>query len=167
MKTLIFIRHAHRDKIHGEPDNGLSKKGWLQAADTANALQRRAAQWEGQQPKLLTSPKLRCMETADALASVMKIKAVIDDDLDEAAPKESSSDFVGRIKDFLARWKRSPVTVTMVCSHGDWIPEAIRILTGKECDIKKGASIERALKDSGEVEIVHRRDPSVSERTFA
>ena len=162
MKILVFIRHAHRDKIPGQSDNGLSEKGWHQAADTANALLKRSAQWDGP-PKLLTSPKLRCVETADAVASVLKVKVTVDEDLDEAASKESGEEFVARIKGFLTRWKRNAAPVTLVCSHGDWIPDAIRILTGKDHDIRKGAYIEIVLED-GEAKITHQRDPEVTER---
>ena len=162
MKTLVFIRHAHRDKIPGQNDNGLSEKGWVQAADTANALLKRSTHWSAP-PKLMTSPKLRCVETSDTIASVLKVKSVVDEDLDEAASKESGEEFIARIKDFLARWKRNAAPVTLACSHGDWIPDAIRILTGKDYDIRKGAYIEVVLED-GEAEITHQRDPEITER---
>lgn len=135
MKQLILMRHAHRDTSHRESDNGLSEKGLKQATLLGKHWEKLLS---GKPFALLSSPKKRCQETlaplADALGAKVKISAL----LDEQASTEGDVKFNRRIRDFLTAWDESENLITIACSHGDWIPQAIALLTGEIITLKKG-----------------------------
>ncbi len=159
-KTLVLLRHAHRDRIPGEPNNGLSSKGWLQAADAANALAKKYALAiaEGQYT-VLTSPLRRCQETAEVIAKSVGLEPKVNDLLKEYAPGEPIEELVARIKSFFTEWKRQKYMVLVACSHGDWIPEAIRLMADKDYDIRKGAFVEITIDDEGRLQCSKPRNP--------
>jgi broad specificity phosphatase PhoE len=68
----------------------------------------------------------------------LRRKWIVSKSLIEQGPSESSTAFKKRVKLFLLRaTKKKPANVVL-CSHGDWIPIAIKILTGTERQLKKG-----------------------------
>lgn len=134
MKQLIFIRHAHRDTDNRESDNGLSEKGQKQALLLAQYWEKKL---KGMPCTLLSSPKKRCQETLAPLASALGVKVKTCKELDEATASEGEVKFNRRVRDFLKDWQESPLT--LACSHGDWIPQAIAIATGEIVSLKKGA----------------------------
>ncbi len=133
-KILVLVRHAHRDTSHKEADNGLSASGHKQAIRLKKEL---APKFQGEKPVFLSSPKLRCIETLEPLAEEFDKKVNIDPLLNEEGSTESTYEFVDRIKNFIDWWKDKAPQVTIACSHGDWLPEAVRLLTGKETEFAK------------------------------
>lgn len=136
MKLLILIRHAHRDISEHESDNGLSEKGLKQALLLAEYWKK---QLNEKLVVLLSSPKKRCRETLAPLAKALEAKVKICKDLDEQLSTEGSTKFNKRIQTFLKDWEGSEDLITIACSHGDWIPQAIAMATGENVSLKKGA----------------------------
>ncbi len=136
-KTLVLIRHGHRDNSRRELNNGLDEKG----REQAKALRRFfLSRFQGEDLKnglwLVSSPKLRCVETLQPLAKAVEKKIDIHPDLDEGA------NLANRVGRFLDEWKKSPMVLTVLCSHGDWIPQAAEELLGAAVDPKKGSWLE-------------------------
>ena len=138
VKTLVLIRHAHRNLDEPSKDNGLSDKGLEQVKKLAKFAKNRL---EGTSPVFMTSPKKRCIETISPVAKEMGSKSLVDIDLrlDEHGSTENSALYLARIEEFLDVWKYEGADVTVLCSHGDWIPLAIQKLTGVKTELKKGA----------------------------
>ncbi|MBK9295178.1 MAG: histidine phosphatase family protein [Oligoflexia bacterium] len=136
-QTFVFIRHAHRDTSERELDNGIDEKGRVQVEELIkkyklNELPKADEFW--------SSPKLRCQETLEPLAKIEKAKLKIVEELDEQTNKESSKEFRKRIFNFLQKLKKAE-KVIYLCSHGDWLPEALQELTGMWVDVKKAQAI--------------------------
>ena len=131
-KKLIIIRHAHRDKIDNNPDNGLSPKGEKQARNLKKFFKKTYCE----SPELiLTSPKKRCRETVAPLLKkslAFKVSPL----LDEGAPLEQ------KVSAFIQWWGKNAPSFTVVCSHGDWVPLCVQKLTGQGIELKKGGLIE-------------------------
>ena len=147
-KILILVRHAHRNKTGGpSADNGLSTKGKRQARRLAAYFRRRF----GKKKKaiVLSSPKLRCLETVIPLARAAKTPVEVEPRLNEMGGngKESSRQFGERITEFARWWREEAPPFVVACSHGDWIPEALAELTGASLDLKKGGWAEVVLED--------------------
>ncbi|MCM0606048.1 MAG: histidine phosphatase family protein [Xanthomonadaceae bacterium] len=138
IKTLILVRHAHRDTTLRALDNGLSEKGHLQAKELAEHLMKEC---EGKKPLLLTSAKTRCLETLKPLALAMGIEVKTDELLMEQLPHESEQDMSVRIDQFITSWETEMPELVIVCSHGDWLPVAIDRMTGQFVDMGKGSCI--------------------------
>lgn len=132
-RVLVIVRHALRDKV--DEDNGLNAKGWDQAHRLAQFYRLRV----GERPAaLLSSPKVRCIETLSPIAQAIDQKIVPVDLLDEQK-RETGTHFRKRIRQFLAEWREANVPLTLACSHGDWIPVALGQAIGFELPLKKGA----------------------------
>jgi len=134
VKTLILIRHAHRNMDDPSRDNGLSDKGQEQVKKLVKFARNRL---EGTKPVFLCSPKKRCQETLGPVAKDLGFKFEIDERLTEHGISENSALYQARIDEFLDFWKYECPEVTVICSHGDWIPVAIQKLTGAKVGIKK------------------------------
>ncbi len=135
-RTLILIRHAHRTRLDGGlADNGLSPKGKKQA----KRIQARALKWLKQakipqrQLELVTSPKLRCVETLRPLA------AKLGQALELRLKLAEGPGFESRAKAFLADWKKGGAQVTWACSHGDVLPALLEHAVGAPLSLDKGA----------------------------
>lgn len=140
-KTLVIIRHAHRDKPEGHAaDNGVSEKGRKQAARVAGFFERR---FEGAVPLLLSSPKRRCIETLEPIAEATSAPIQVDPALDE------DGDLEGKISDFLSRWRKTGEPLTVISSHGDWIPVFFQEVLGHSIDLDKGGWAEIEWDASG------------------
>lgn len=135
-KTLILIRHAHRDTSQRELDNGLSKKGMIQARNLAKKYQRLSFL---EPPVLLTSPKLRCIQTLEPIAEISQVPIEKNILLLEKDDYERMAHLQARVDQFLNGWKKSRHALTLVCSHGDWLPLAFQSLLGLEAEFKKGS----------------------------
>jgi broad specificity phosphatase PhoE len=128
----IFLRHAHRDLFDRSQDNGLSEKGRKQG--------RRIQEWmteHSPNPEhVFSSPKLRCLETAQYVADLYELEVVVLPELDEQLPHETDAAFRKRVADFLNSEKCPPRSV--FCTHGDVLPELARLLGLPGVDISKG-----------------------------
>jgi 8-oxo-dGTP diphosphatase len=142
-KTLILIRHAHRDTSQRELDNGLSEKGREQAKSIRRFF---TSRFENAGAKdglwLVSSPKLRCVETLTPLAKSLDRSVDIHPLLDEGAAREGGRAIEARTQAFLQEWKQSKVALTVLCSHGDILPIVVHQLLGLQIDPKKGSWIE-------------------------
>ncbi len=137
-RTLILVRHAHRDTSRGRSrNNGLSSKGKKQR----EVFEDHWEKWLSKRsPGFLSSPKRRCTETIGPLAVKIGARMRVSPLLDEQHfdKRESHGRFLGRVKRFLTwRGKKGP-QVLVACSHGDWIPELIRLVKGKTKELGKG-----------------------------
>lgn len=142
-KTLVLVRHAHRDTARRELNNGLSEKGKEQAkglrrffANRFDANDFKKGIW------FVSSPKLRCVETLAPMAKLLEKSVDIHPDLDEQTSKETGAQFEQRIRRFLQEWKQGGPEFTILCSHGDWLPLAVFQLLGLSQDFKKGGWLE-------------------------
>jgi len=145
-KTLILVRHAHRDKDQGAGfDNGLSEKGQDQARKIGAHF---ATRLEGSNPVFLTSPKKRCVETIQAI-----YKAVLKDTKNVKAPKVEELLGEGpyiddRVEKFFDWWKDEASDLVVACSHGDWIPTFVHFTVGIDIPLKKAAYVQLNLVGS-------------------
>ena len=145
-KILIMIRHAHRDASEPGRDNGLSAKGKHQVEKLVQYFHTHLKKdHEGRVPHFLCSPKKRCQETITPIADSLKTNVKINPLLTECSPFESGSELEQRIHTFIAEWKNKGDPLTVICSHGDWIPICVRALTGARIGIKKSGFAEIEL----------------------
>jgi broad specificity phosphatase PhoE len=141
-KTLILIRHAHRDTQDPSRDNSLSDKGIEQSQRLAEYLHRYLEkEHKGEKPHFLSSPKKRCRETLERVASKVGREFKVDLRLSEYSPIESALDYESRMEQFIDDWKYEGDPLTVICSHGDWIPTCILKLTGARIGIKKAGIV--------------------------
>lgn len=113
--NVYLIRHAHagdRARWNGpDADRPLSAKGRDEAADIADAL-------EGQPiTRVLSSPALRCQQTVAGLAARLGLTVEVHDMVREGA----SLDAARTLLDELLHSGKD----TVVCGHGDLIPELL------------------------------------------
>ncbi len=143
VKTLILIRHGHRDNSVRTIDNGLSDKGREHAKSIKRFFNARF-----QEPELksgvwfASSPKIRCVETILPTAKALNREVDAHPLLDEQMGKEPPGRLEERVQAFLKEWNKSDVGVTVASSHGDWLPLAMFHLTGLHFDPKKGSWFE-------------------------
>jgi broad specificity phosphatase PhoE len=137
-RTLLLVRHAHRDVTDRLLDNGLSARGREQAKALKTHFDSHYASQGGW--RLFSSPRLRCRETVGVLGKIEIVRA-----LDEQGD-ESHADFVTRIDAFLSGIKDAR---TVACSHGDWIPIAVERLFQMKFDLRKGGIAEIVWDERG------------------
>jgi broad specificity phosphatase PhoE len=128
----IFLRHAHRELFDRSQDNGLSEKGHRQGRKIQEWMKQHAPKPE----HIFSSPKLRCIETAEYVAELYGLKVQVVPELDEQHPNESDAAFRKRVAEFLNSEKCPPRSV--FCTHGDVLPELARLLGLPGVDISKG-----------------------------
>ncbi len=138
-KRLILVRHAHRDTSDRALDNGLSPKGETQAAGLLKVFRKRFGK---SRARVLSSPKRRCVETLRPTARHAGTFVRRDLRLDEQNPDESDLQFLRRVEAFCEWWKDEGPDLLVVCSHGDWLPLAVELLTGRVVDLKKSGFVE-------------------------
>jgi phosphohistidine phosphatase SixA len=144
-RVLILVRHAHRDKQLGrECDNGLSAKGKGQAEAIMKYLNRVFPQ---EKFALISSPKRRCVETLAPLGRFHGVSVQTQDFLDEGGALHT------KIEGFIQWWEKRSDTVTVACSHGDWIPRFIFETVGVGLELSKAGLVE-FRKSGGELQMV-------------
>ncbi|MFN7262524.1 MAG: phosphoglycerate mutase family protein [Pseudobdellovibrionaceae bacterium] len=120
---FILLRHAEKQSGFQE-DPPLTEKGLLQA----QVLSRLILGSELPQPsRLLASPKKRALQSLEAVAQKLGHNVVISQDLLERKDNETRDEFRSRIQRFLQEIPKA-TGVTYVCSHVDWIFEALKLL---------------------------------------
>ncbi len=141
-RRLVLIRHAHRDTSMGSgADNGLSEKGLAQAGVLATRLTKKYAEKQSlSKLVLLSSPKMRCLQTLAPFAEEHGIQTVVLELLGEGPDVE------GRADAFLEHWRRTRDACTIVCSHGDFLPVLTGKLIGTEVGFEKGQMAELRFK---------------------
>ncbi len=142
-KTLILVRHGHRDNSVRTLDNGLSDKGREQAKAIKRFFAARFPQEELKSGVwFVSSPKVRCIETLLPTAKAFNAEVDAHPLLDEQSSRERIDSLEARVQSFLKEWQKSDVSLTIASSHGDWLPLAMFILTGLHFDPKKGSWFE-------------------------
>ena len=120
--TLYIVRHAKAGKRSewDVPDElrPLSDKGWEQSQAIAEKL------IELKPSALISSPAVRCMQTLEPLSKATKIEIFADKRLFEHGD-------VAKMIELLEDAKDS----TVISSHGDMIPEVIKILQRRGMEI--------------------------------
>ncbi len=142
-KTLILIRHAHRDTEDPSRDNGLSEKGKNQVEDLVRYFETWVKrEHDGVKVKCFSSPKKRCVQTLEPVARVLDRHLEIDARISEVSPLETEFQVKARLESFLEEWRTKNSEVTLVCSHGDAIPVMVQMLTGARIGIKKAGFVQ-------------------------
>jgi len=141
-RTLILVRHAHRDTSDRERDNSLSDRGREQAKAVSRYFRER---FKKESALLVSSPKVRCIETLLPLADKLGVDVKVVDLLDEQS--ESDAGFQRRLEKFFRWWKLRGPELVVACSHGDWIPAFAHKVLGLSVDLKKGGWLEIEARD--------------------
>jgi broad specificity phosphatase PhoE len=120
---LYVVRHSHagsRSNWSGDDRlRPLSKKGRRQAASLATRLAdiRSDTGDGGRVTRLISSPSVRCVETLEPLAEQLSLPIEEDSRLAEGSNGDAAL--------ALAQELQQAGTVTVLCSHGDVIPELL------------------------------------------
>lgn len=113
--TIYLVRHAKagkRSEWHDEDDlRPLSDTGWKQAELLAESLHKLKV------TKLISSPATRCFQTLEPLAKKAKLRVEIDKRLCEHGDVADMLEIAEEVEDS-----------TVLSSHGDMIPELIKML---------------------------------------
>lgn len=140
-KTLILVRHGHRDTTERALDNGLTDKGREQAKAIKKFF---CSRFTAEDLKngiwFVSSPKIRCIETIEPVAKAFGRQVDAHPLLDEQAWRADRVDF--RVQNFLKEWQNSNIGLTIASSHGDWLPVAMFQLVGLHFEPKKGSWFE-------------------------
>ncbi|MBJ7398311.1 MAG: histidine phosphatase family protein, partial [Ilumatobacteraceae bacterium] len=120
--TLYIVRHAKagkRSEWEG-PDEmrPLSDKGWEQAQALAEKLKLISP------TNLISSPATRCIQTLKPLSKAINIKIVSDQRLFEHGDIAKTLEVLEEVEDS-----------TVISSHGDMIPEVIKLLERRGMEI--------------------------------
>jgi 8-oxo-dGTP diphosphatase len=120
--SIRLVRHAKAGSRHdwsgSDVDRPLTKKGWAQAHGLAERLVPVAPS------RILSSPYLRCVQTVEPLAEELGITIETTELLQEGARFEAVLDLLASLPDG-----------TVLCSHGDVIPEVIAALDRRRVEI--------------------------------
>lgn len=138
----LLIRHAHRDTEDRAADNGLSEKGRRQCQDLVDELD--SARPRRKPKRVLSSPKVRCRETAEYIAAWAGVEVEIDERLDEQTPHEGSKAFQRRVEDFFEKSRRDSEIAYV--SHGDWLPLMGQLAGKGRLDVHKAGYFWLELK---------------------
>jgi broad specificity phosphatase PhoE len=123
---LYVVRHAHagsRSNWSGDDRlRPLSKKGRREAASLATRLVVGTSGTsgtgdDGRVARLISSPSVRCVETLEPLAEQLSLPIEEDSRLAEGSNGDAAL--------ALAQELQQAGTVTVLCSHGDVIPELL------------------------------------------
>ncbi len=143
--TIVLVRHAHRDTSDRMLDNGLSAKGWEQARAVAQEIRRilESEKAGGDLVELISSPKLRCLETLDPISRILGVGVQIDPRLDEQGAAETGRNFSDRVLEYFSflKLKENKSAILVLCSHGDWIPEFTYRLTQERLELNKAGFV--------------------------
>lgn len=155
-KILVITRHGKRDTFDRSLDNGLNEKGQVQARQIAKLFQ---ARFKKIVPVILSSPKVRCVETVEPTAADYEVQLIADPRLDESHTSSSTKEFYSKLDSFIHWWKSKAPHLTLICSHGDVIPELFQRLVDRSYDLKKGGWATIHLDEEGRVKLAELLDP--------
>jgi broad specificity phosphatase PhoE len=115
---LYVVRHGHagsRSTWEGpEDDRPLTRRGHKQATGIADHLSGVGLS------RLVSSPSARCMQTLEPLADRLGLRVDADDRLLEGAGADQALALAAELS--------KERTAAAICSHGDVIPDMLRIL---------------------------------------
>ena len=148
-KTLVLIRHAHRDIEFDSADNSLSQKGQAQAIRLLDFYRDRFG-LDKAGVTLLSSPKQRTRETLRPIAEALGREIRIEPLLDEEGSGGARLDL--RVEQFIEKWMSGPPGMTIACTHGDWLPIAAYKLLRLHIQFKKASWFE-VEDEMGQIEL--------------
>lgn len=126
MRVYLF-RHAERENS-GQADPPLTAHGRKQAT----AIGRLVASGEWDRPdRIWISPRRRTLETFAPAAASAGVSVQVLPELDERQSAESGAQFTLRVRRLLIETAQTP-GVTYLCTHLDWIEEAIIAIPSPE-----------------------------------
>lgn len=115
---LYVVRHGHADSRSTwdgpEGDRPLTRRGRKQATGIADHLSGVGLS------RLVSSPALRCMQTLEPLADRLGLRVDTDDRLLEGAGPDRALALAAELS--------KERTAAAMCTHGDVIPDMLRIL---------------------------------------
>lgn len=115
---LYVVRHGHagsRSAWEGpDDDRPLSRRGHKQATAIADQLSGVGVS------RLVSSPSMRCVQTLEPLADRLGLRVDADDRLLEGTDGDRALVLAGELG--------KERTAAVICSHGDVIPDMLRIL---------------------------------------
>jgi broad specificity phosphatase PhoE len=130
---IIFMRHAHRDVVDTSFDDGLSEKGWAQCERLEKFFRRRKIHVD----EIRSSPKLRCMQTAEFVSKIWGLPVHEDWNLMECS-SQSEKDCRKRVIAAAEKWRAESKTL-LLATHGDILDLLLRWGTqASGPEIKKG-----------------------------
>ena len=141
---IVLLRHATRSAM-GLGDSPLTLLGLAQAEEFGT----KAATAQVQLPKpthVIASPKQRARQTLEPLAEKTGIALKIDHRLDERHQNESAQIFTHRLREILAEVESiesnsvTPEPAIYLCSHLDWLEQAVTEISTDLTDIEAAAS---------------------------
>ena len=117
--SVYLVRHAvavgRSDWSGADRDRPLTKKGERQAHAVVDLLAHAEIQ------RVVTSPAVRCRDTVAPVASKFGLELVVDDALAEGAKAKDALELARRLADQGGD--------TVLCTHGDLVPDLIRRLS--------------------------------------
>ena len=125
-ESLFLVRHAKagdRSKWDGDDRyRPLTKKGWLQAESVCERIAAIVAATNGL--RLVSSPYVRCRQTIEPLSARLDVTIEDDDRLAEGFRLDGALELVSSLPHG-----------SVLCSHGDVIPEVITALQRRGADM--------------------------------
>lgn len=123
-RTIFLVRHAsagHRNNSDPtDAERQLDNKGRDQALRVAEQLKGKEVL------HIVSSPLIRCVQTVEPLASVLGIQVETDPRYAELTPVEHAWQ---ALEALVARLEEDSGTSGVICSHGDIIPDLLRLAT--------------------------------------
>jgi 8-oxo-dGTP diphosphatase len=128
--TVYLVRHASA----GVRDDWDPRDDHRPLDPSGHAQAEKLADWLRLEPvsRVISSPLRRCVQTVEPLAKQLQLEVEIDERLAEGTSIEVAWPLLERVAD----------TTTVICSHGDVIPDLIRRLQlrGMQIPGKRGCS---------------------------
>jgi len=121
---VYLLRHGERQNsrsLAGPSDPGLSARGLRQAQAIAAKVE--SGEWD-KPDRILCSPKIRSQHTLAPLSLQSSCSLQILPSLDERTSEETAPQFTIRVRKLLYDLESLP-GVNYLCSHHDWIEEAM------------------------------------------
>jgi phosphohistidine phosphatase SixA len=113
---LIVVRHAHAGSRRDWPGDDISRPLTQRGRDEADRIALQFCQHLT--TRLVSSPRLRCLQTLEPLAAKLGTEVTVDQRLDE---QPCTADLLALIDEFAD-------APTMISTHGDVVPEVLRVL---------------------------------------
>lgn len=152
-RYLIFVRHAHRDTLAPQMDNGLSEKGLSQVKSLKAYFKKRWVPEGLEDFEFMTSPKKRCQETLIPVAGLVKKQVIIEPLLTELSNNEGHGELLSRVQRVLDGFLGGEGS-WVCCSHGDWIPEFLMLTEGCPIQLKKSGVVVLKIQAGGRLKLV-------------
>lgn len=119
---IVFLRHADKVLYGDEADSPLSPRGEAQAQRLVELVRSRALPRPSQ---LISSPRSRTRATLLPLSEDCQVALEVRRELDQRWNFETQKEFSARVSGLLAELADGPDEVIYLCSHADWLAEAL------------------------------------------